>query len=311
MMTTRRSGSLEVTPVGLGCNNFGWFLPDEAASGAVIDAAFDAGINFFDTADVYGNGQSEILLGKALRGRRDRAVIVTKFGFTRGSFEGGGRPEYVRKSAEGSLQRLGVDVIDLYMLHWPDPKTPLADTLGAMQELVKAGKVREIGCSNMSVAQLGEAAALVRSGTPRFVCVENEFSLLEREVEKEVLPECTRQNLAFLPYFPLASGLLTGKYRKGATPPAGARLTNGGEHFAGMLSDANLSLVEDLVAFAEARGHSLLELAFSWLLAHGPVASVIAGATKPEQIRANVAAAAWQLAPSDLAAINAILDRPR
>ncbi len=149
-MKTRRIGSLDVTPVGLGCNNFGWFLEDEAASGAVIDAAFDAGINFFDTADVYGDGKSEILLGKALRGRRNRAVIATKFGYTMGSFAGGAKPEYIRTAVEGSLKRLGVDVIDLYLLHWPDPKTPLADTLGAMDELVKAGKVREIGCGNMT-----------------------------------------------------------------------------------------------------------------------------------------------------------------
>lgn len=306
-MKTSRIGSLEVTPIGLGCNNFGWFLPDEAASRAVIDAALDAGINFFDTADVYGEGQSEVLLGKALQGRRNRAVIVTKFGYTMGSFAGGGRPEYVRKSAEGSLQRLGVDVIDLYMLHWPDPKTPLADTLGAMQDLVKAGKVREIGCSNMSAAQLREAAALARPGAPQFVVVENEYSLVKRDVEAEVLPECTRQGLAFLPYFPLASGLLSGKYRKGVTPPSDGRLTKGGEHFSGMLTEANLAKIEALVAFAEARGHSLLELAFAWLLAHGPVASVIAGATKPAQIYANARAAAWELTPADLAALDAVL----
>jgi aryl-alcohol dehydrogenase-like predicted oxidoreductase len=299
LMKKRRIGSLEVTPIGLGCNNFGWFLPDEAASGAVIDAALDAGINLFDTADVYGEGQSEILLGKALQGRRNRAVIVTKFGYTMGSFPGGGRPEYVRSSAEGSLQRLGVDVIDLYMLHWPDP--------GAMQDLVKAGKVREIGCSNMSAAQLREAASLVRPGDPRFVVVENEFSLMKRDVETEVLPECARQGLAFLPYFPLASGLLTGKYRKGTAAPADGRLTKGGEHFGGMLSEANLAKVESLAAFAAGRGHTLLELAFAWLLAHAPVASVIAGATKPEQIHANARAAAWELTPADLAAIDAVL----
>jgi aryl-alcohol dehydrogenase-like predicted oxidoreductase len=310
-MKTRRIGSLDVTPVGLGCNNFGWFLEDEAASGAVIDAAFDAGINFFDTADVYGDGKSEILLGKALRGRRNRAVIATKFGYTMGSFAGGAKPEYISTAVEGSLKRLGVDVIDLYLLHWPDPKTPLADTLGAMDELVKAGKVREIGCGNMTAAQLQEAVTVTRPGAARFVSVENELSLLNRAARTEVLPACERLRLAFLPYFPLASGLLTGKYRKGATPPEGARLTKGGEYFAGLLTDANLSLVEDLVSFASARGHTILELAFAWLLAHAPVASVIAGATSPAQVRANAAAAAWQLTPADLAEIDAILARPR
>jgi aryl-alcohol dehydrogenase-like predicted oxidoreductase len=308
-MEKRRIGSLDVTVIGVGCNNFGWKI-DEAGTRAVVDAALDSGINFFDTADVYGDTKSEELLGKALRGRRDRAVIATKFGFAGGGCTGGAKPEYVRQSVEGSLARLGVDVIDLYQLHWPDPNTPLADTLGALDELVKAGKVREIGCSNLNVDQLREAAT-ARPGAARFVSVQNECSLMNRAATRDVLPECARTGLAFLPYFPLASGLLTGKYRKGATPPPGARLTVGGEYFAGKLNDTSLSIVEELIAFAEARGHTILELAFAWLLSHSPVASVIAGATTPAQIQANASAAGWRLSTADREALDALLGRAR
>jgi len=307
-MDKRRIGSLEVSVVGVGCNNFGWKV-DEAGTRAVVDAALDAGINFFDTADVYGDTISEELLGRALRGRRHRAVIATKFGFASERCTGGASPEYVRRAAEQSLGRLGVDVIDLYQLHWPDPKTPLADTLGALDELVKAGKVREIGCSNLTAAQLREAAASNRPGAARFVSAQNECSLMNRDATHELLPECARTGLAFLPYFPLASGLLTGKYRKGLAPPAGARLTVGGKFFDGKLTDAALSIVEDLVAFAGKRGHTILDLAFSWLLAHPPVASVIAGATAPAQISANAAAAGWKLDASDLEELDALLTR--
>ena len=307
-MDKRRIGSLDATVVGVGCNNFGWKL-DAAGTRAVVDAALDAGINFFDTADIYGDTMSEELLGRALRGRRDRALIATKFGIASGPCEGGARPEYVRRSADGSLKRLGVDVIDLYQLHQPDPHTPLADTLGALGELVTAGKVREIGCSNLSVAQLREAAAVVQPGAARFVSAQNECSLLSRDAARELLPECARTETAFLPFFPLASGLLTGKYRKGEAPPAGARLTVGGGYFDGKLNDQALSIVEDLIAFATARGHTILDLAFSWLLAHAPVASVIAGATTAAQVRANAAAAAWRLGASDLKELDALLVR--
>lgn len=304
-MKTRRIGSLTVTELGVGCNNLGWMI-DAERSLAVVAAALDAGINTFDTADVYGD--SELMLGRALRGRRQEAVIITKFGFKLGDTPGGASPAYVRESAERSLKRLGVDVIDLFMLHWPDPNTPIADTLGAMNDLVRAGKVREIGCSNLSVAQLREAAAAVKPGAARFVCAENLLNLLQRAAESDVVPECARTGTAFLPYFPLASGLLTGKYRKGGTPPEGARLTVGGEHFGGQLTDTALSRVEALVGFAAARGHTILDLAFGWLLAHAPVASVIAGATSPAQIQSNLqAASAWTLSAADLQDLDALL----
>jgi aryl-alcohol dehydrogenase-like predicted oxidoreductase len=305
-MQTRRIGSLEVTVVGVGCNNFGWKL-DEAGARAVVDAALDAGVNFFDTADIYGDTKSEELLGRALKGRRNRAVIATKFGLANASCTGGAKPDYVRRAVDASLKRLGVEVIDLYQLHRPDPNTLIAETLGALDELVKAGKVREIGCSNFTLPQLREAAAAVRTGAARFVSLQNEFSLLNREARDELLPECARTGVAFLPYFPLASGLLSGKYRKGSPPPAGGRLTVGGTHFEGKLTDAALSTVEDLVAFASARGHTILDLAFSWLLSHTPVSSVIAGATSPAQVGANARAAAWTLSASDIEELDAVL----
>ncbi len=302
-METRRIGSLAVSAVGLGCNNFGGRL-DAAATAAVVDAALDAGIDFLDTADIYGDTRSEEFLGRALRGRREKVVLATKFGMKVAGDETkkGARPDYVRRALDDSLRRLATDRIDLYWLHHPDPETPIADTLAALDELVKAGKVREIGCSNFSAAQLREAAAAVRDGAARFVSVQNEYSLLHREPEREVLAECARQGLAFVPFFPLASGLLTGKYRRGQPPPAGARLTNAeGSRF---LTDRNRDVAETLIAFAESRRHTALELAISWLLARPQVASVIAGATRPEQARANAAAAGWRLTPEELAEVD-------
>src|SRR6266850_6657111 len=211
-MQTRTIGSLSVSIVGLGCNNFGMTI-DQQQSADVVHAALDAGINFFDTADMYGGTNSERFLGKALGTRRNEAIVATKFGLNAGAeFPGGSKPEYVRKAADASLKRLSIDRIDLYQLHKPDPSVPIADTLAAMNDLVKAGKIREIGCSNFSVAQLREAEAAVKAGAAKFVSVQNEYSLLHREPEHEVLPECARAGLAFLPYFPLANGLLTGKY---------------------------------------------------------------------------------------------------
>jgi aryl-alcohol dehydrogenase-like predicted oxidoreductase len=299
-MNTRRIGSLEASVVGLGCNNFGQRI-DEAASIAVVHAALDAGITFFDTADVYADGKSEEFLGKALGKRRGQVLIATKFGHKRGHPERGARPTYIRRAVELSLRRLGTDVIDLYQLHTPDPAVPIADTLGALDELVQAGKVREIGCSQFSVAQLREAEVAAKPGAARFVSVQNEYSLLRRDPEQGVLQECERAGLAFLPYFPLASGLLTGKYRKGKGVPEGSRIA---DWFEGKISPVDLDRVEALIAFAEGRGHTILELAFSWLLAHRAVASVIAGATSPEQVRANVAAAGWSLTEKELAEID-------
>jgi len=304
-METRRIGALEVSVVGLGCNNFGGRL-DAAATARVVDAALEAGITFLDTADIYGGTKSEEYLGQALQGRREKVVLATKFGMKVGEGRQGAKPAYVRRALEDSLKRLRTDRIDLYQLHEPDPEVPIADTLAALDEAVRAGKVREIGCSNFSAAQLREAAAAVKPGAARFVSVQNEYSLLKRDPEAEVLPECVRQGLAFIPYFPLASGLLTGKYRRDRAAPANARIQPGGR-FDDLLSPQSLERVEALIAFAEARGRTILELAISWLLAHPQVASVIAGATSPEQIAANAKAATWRLTPADLAEIDAIV----
>ena len=297
-METRRLGSLEVSVVGLGCNNFGWRI-DAAATKRVIDAALDSGVNFFDTADVYGGGQSEEFLKPALVGRRERVVLATKFGMKLDEQRRGARPEYVKQAAEASLRRLGTDRIDLYQLHQPDPTVPIEETLGALDELVQAGKVREIGCSNFSAEQLRAADAAARTKkTARFVSVQNEYSLLKREAEKEVLPECLRLDISFIPYFPLANGLLTGKYRLGQAPPAGSR---GAVGFGPkVFTDENLRIVESLIHFADSRGRTLLELAMSWLVAQPGVASVIAGATSPEQVQMNSRAAAWTLTSTDL-----------
>jgi aryl-alcohol dehydrogenase-like predicted oxidoreductase len=304
-MERRRIGSLEVSVVGLGCNNFGRRL-DAAATAAVVHAALDAGINFLDTADIYGGTKSEEFLGLALRGRRDAVVLATKFGGRIDEQRHGASAAYVRQALEDSLRRLQTDRIDLYQLHMADPNTPIEETLGALDEAVKAGKVREIGCSNFSVEQLRAAAAAVRPGAAGFVSVQNEYSLMHREPEQNgVLAESERLGLAFIPYFPLASGLLTGKYRLGQPAPEGTRLAGGSS--GRWLNEANLALVEKLIAFAESRRHTLLELAFAWLLTRPSVASVIAGATKPEQVRANAAAAGWKLTADELAQIDAIL----
>jgi aryl-alcohol dehydrogenase-like predicted oxidoreductase len=307
-MEKRRIGSLQVSVVGLGCNNFGWRL-DADATAKVVHAALDAGVNFLDTADIYGGTKSEEYLGKALRGRREQVVVATKFGMKVDEQRQGAKPAYVRQAAEDSLRRLGTDYIDLYQLHQPDAETPIADTLGALNELVKAGKVREIGCSNFSARQIEEAKAAVPPGAARFVSVQNEYSLLHREPEREVLPECERRGLAFLPYFPLANGLLTGKYRAGRPAPQGTRISTQ-ERFGKLLNERNLEVAEGLIRFAEARGHTILELAFSWLLAHPVVASVIAGATSEQQVRSNAGAAGWKLTPADLAEIDRILGQP-
>ncbi len=304
-METRKIGSLNASVVGLGCNNFGWNI-DEAATKQVVDAALDAGVNFFDTADIYGGTKSEEFLGRVLQGRRDQVVLASKFGIKIDDARpGGARPAYIRLAVEDSLRRLQTDYLDLYQLHRPDDGTPVADTLGALSELVQAGKVREIGCSNFSAQQLGEAEAAAAGGA-RFVSVQNEYSLFERTPEADVLPECERLNIAFLPYFPLASGLLSGKYRRGKPYPEGTRIS-AGSGFAKMLTDKNLSIIESLIAFAETRGHTILELAFSWLIRQPPVASVIAGATSPAQIQANAAAASWHLSAEDLAEVDTLL----
>jgi aryl-alcohol dehydrogenase-like predicted oxidoreductase len=303
----RKIGSLSVTVVGIGCNNFGARI-DEKRTEEVVNAALEAGVNFFDTADAYGTGDSEELLGRFLGRRRADVVVATKFGLEMPGQGSGARPEYIRKAFDASLRRLKTDYIDLYQQHKPDPDVPIGETLGALDELVKAGKVREIGCSNFSAQQLREAAAASasRPGSARFVSVQNEYSLLHREPEEGVLAECERQHIAFLPFFPLMSGLLTGKYRKGQPIPQDTRIAKF-ERYRALLTEENLDKVEALIDFAESRGHTLLELAFSWLLAHGVVASVIAGATSAHQVRDNAAAAGWKLTAGDLDEIDARL----
>ena len=309
-MPLRRIGSLEVSAVGLGCNNFGGRL-DEEATAAVVGACLDAGINFFDTADTYGGTKSEEFLGRALGKHRSEVVIATKFGSKLDEERKGAAPAYVKRALEDSLRRLGTDYVDLYQLHRPDPETPIADTLEALAGAVREGKVREIGCSNFSVAQLQEAVAAVAEGAPRFVSVQNEYSLLERGPETGVLGECARQGIAFIPYFPLKSGLLSGKYRRGAAPPPGTRLAGmPAERQELLLSGKTMDAVEALERYAEKRGRSILELAIAWLLAKPAVSSVIAGATKPEQVRANAKAAAWVLEASEVAELDEIAPAP-
>ena len=287
-------GSLEVSVVGLGCNNFGGRL-DEARTRLVVDAALDAGITFLDTADIYGSTRSEEYLGRILEGRRDRVVLASKFGMrVDDARPGGADPAYIHRAVEDSLRRLRTDHIDLYQLHQSDDATPIEDTLAALDDLVRAGKVREIGCSNLNAKQLRAAQEAGHPDAARFVSVQNELNLLDRRDLDDGLAEATGLGMAYIPFFPLASGLLSGKYRRGEPLPEGTRIAGWGRDRAdGVLTEGTFDRIETLTAFAESRGHTLLELAFSWLLALQPVASVIAGATSPEQVRANVAAGAW------------------
>jgi aryl-alcohol dehydrogenase-like predicted oxidoreductase len=295
-MERRRIGSLEVSVVGLGCNNFGWRI-DKQATNAVVGAALDNGINFLDTADMYDNGRSEEFLADALRGRRNEVVLATKFGFSMGEGKSGASPAYVRQALDASLRRLNTDHVDLYQIHTPDPATPIADTLGALNELKKAGKIREIGCSNFSADQLREARG--------FASVQNEYSLFHRAPEADVLPECKKSGIAFIPYFPLANGLLTGKYRKGQPLPENSRGKDG--FGPTVFTERNLDVVEALLRFAALHKHSLLELAISWLAAQDTVATVIAGAKTPDQAKMNAGAAGWRLTKAELAEVDEIV----
>lgn len=309
----RQIGDLSVSAVGLGCNQIGSRL-DLEQTRALVDAALDAGIDFFDTADIYGNrGGSETLLGEVLKGRRDQVVLATKFGMDMLGANGEpagprGSAPYIRQAVEASLRRLQVDVIDLYQYHEPDGVTPIEETLGALDELVREGKVRFIGCSNFSAAQLREAAeAAEREGYASFVSVQNEYSLLERGLEADVMPEADRLGVAIVPYFPLARGLLTGKYRRGEPAPPGTRL-HGRERVA---DDETFDRLEALDRYAGERGLTPAEVAIGALAAQPGVASVIAGATRPEQVRANAAAARWQPSAEDLRELDAIFPSPR
>ncbi len=307
-MESRTIGSLSVSLVGLGCNNFGRRI-DAGQTERVVSAALDHGVTLFDTADVYGgDGRSEELLGQALASRRDEAVVATKFGMKLDEQRRGAHPDYVRRACEDSLRRLGTDRIDLYQLHAPDPEVPIAETLGALDELVQAGKVREIGNSNFSGEQLDEAEqAADDGGTSRFVVAQNHWSVLSREAEQDVVPAAVRNGLRVLPYFPLASGLLTGKYRPGQDPDPSWRIAQmPEERREKLLREERLEKVAALEQVAGANDRSLLELAFSWLAAQPVVASVIAGATRPEQVTANVDAVGWQLDEDALAAVDEI-----
>ncbi len=306
-MNLRRLGDsgLKVSEIGLGCNNFGVRV-DQAGTQAVVDAALEAGINLFDTADVYGEQRSEVFLGAALAGRRQQAIIATKFGNPTGAspYQRGASRRYVVEAAEASLRRLGTDYIDLYQLHRPDPDTPIDETLAALDDLVRAGKVRYVGASNFEGWRIADADWAARTAhRTRFVSAQNHYNLLRREAEVEVIPAAERFGLGLLPYFPLASGLLTGKYRRGEAPPEGTRLAANGRRAEEALTPANFDRLDRLQAFASARGKTLLDLAFAWLLARPVVSSVIAGATRPEQARANVAAAEWRLSAEEAAEI--------
>lgn len=311
VLPTRTLGSsdLAVSVVGLGCNNFGGRIERERTR-AVLDAAIDAGVTLLDTADIYGNrGGSEHLIGELLGARRDRVVLATKFGVDMGDENGtpAGRPgsrAYVRQAVACSLQRLRTDWIDLYQYHFPDPETPLDETLGALGELVEDGLVRYIGCSNFSAAQLEESARIAAErSVPGFVSLQNEYSLLKRGIEADVIPACDRLGVGVLPYYPLASGLLTGKYRRRERAPAGTRLADRDA----IADDATFDRLEALERFASTRGLTMVDVAIGGLVVQPTVASVIAGATRPEQVEANVRAARWQPSPEDLTELDSIV----
>ena len=294
--------------MGLGCNNFGRRC-DAEQTRAIVDAALDAGITLLDTADTYGpRGLSEEYLGHALEGRRDRVILATKFAGAMADddrYAGGTSRRYAVRAVEASLRRLQTDYIDLYQVHFPDPETPIEETLTALDSIVQAGKVRYIGNSNFAGWQIADADWIAESrGLTPFISAQNEYSLLNRKIEAEVMPAAEAHGLGILPYFPLASGALTGKYRKGQSMPEGSRLSEGGAAAERFASDAKLETVEQLRKIADGAGHSLLELAFSWLTAHPAVSSVIAGATTAEQVMANAGAAGWELDDDVLDAAN-------
>ena len=310
-METRKIGSLDVSIVGLGCNNFGMRV-DAAETDAVVGAAIDAGVTYFDTADIYGGGESEVLLGKALGIRRKDVIVATKFGGPSRLPEGrrAGEATWVRVACDRSLAALGMDYIDHLQLHYPDPTTHQEETLAALDQLVTAGKVRVTGCSNFSQAMLDEAASIsADQGYAPYASVQNHYSLLARGAETDgVLAACDRNSIAFVPFFPLESGVLSGKYAKGSAFPEGSRLAAWGERSKQFVDDERLDTVARLTALAQLRGHTILDLAMSWLAANRQIASIITGATKPEQIRANAkAASAWPMSPEDLAAVDAAL----
>jgi aryl-alcohol dehydrogenase-like predicted oxidoreductase len=304
------NSGLEVSEVGLGTNNFGGRM-DAAAAARVVDRALDLGINMIDTANVYSKGLSEQYIGKAIKGKRERALLATKFGmrWADGPHGMGGSRKHIIDMVEGSLGRLGTDHIDLLQMHQPDANTPIEETLRSLDDLVSAGKVRYIGCSNFAGWQIAEAWWVSEQHSlVKMVSAQPEYSMLERAIEKEVLPACRRFGLGILPYYPLAHGLLTGKYRRGQPPPHGTRLALVEAARQRRLTDANFDVVEKLEGYVKGRGHSLVELAFAWLLGHPEISSVIAGASTPAQVEQNAAACEWRLTAAEMAEATAILD---
>lgn len=302
-----RSG-LQVSAIGLGTNNFGRRL-DADATALVVNHALDMGINMIDTSNSYGDGYSEEYIGRALAGKRHKAVIATKVSsrIAEGPNNAGNSRKHIIGEVENSLRRLNTDYIDLYQIHWQDANVPIEETLRALDDLVRQGKARYTGCSNFMAWQVCEAIWTSRGlGITEFASVQPQYSLMDRAIEAELTPFCREYGVGILPYYPLANGFLTGKYRRGHAPPPGARLT---ESDRGMFTDANFDLLEALEAFCAERGHSVLELAFAWLLANPDVSSVIAGATRAEQVVANAKAAAWTLSADDVSEVNGILDR--
>ncbi|MFZ0660929.1 MAG: aldo/keto reductase [Candidatus Binataceae bacterium] len=313
-MEYRRLGNsgLQVSIAGLGCNNFGMRI-DAEQTRTVVGRALDEGITLFDTADIYGGrGKSEEMLGKALGSRRHEIIVASKFGMAMGDgpYQKGGSRRYIMAAVEASLKRLGTDYIDLYQIHAPDPVTPQEETLAALDAIVRAGKVRYIGSSNFAGWQVAEAAWISRAQElAPYISAQNQYNLLDRRVERELIPACRHFGVGILPYFPLASGFLTGKYRRGQEPPKDTRLGAMGARAGQMLSDANFAVLEKLEAHARGAGHSMVDLATSWLVAQPEVSSVISGATKPEQVSENIKACGWKMTPDDLAAIDKITKR--
>jgi aryl-alcohol dehydrogenase-like predicted oxidoreductase len=316
-MKTRRIGrsELEVSVLGLGCNNLGGRL-DAAASIRVVNAAVDMGVTMFDVADVYPKGKtsvSEELLGSALGARRKDVVLATKFGLPMddSGTRQGARRDYIVRAAEGSLKRLGTDWIDLYQLHAPDHGTPIEETLHALDDLIKSGKVRYVGCSNFAAWEMVEADWLAKDGSSAFISVQNEYSLIHREPDREVIPAALKYSIGFLPFFPLASGLLTGKYKADQLAPEGARLSYNKFLSDRFINQSNVETVAGLQALCDRKGYHMLDLAFSWLLHSPAVSSVIAGASTPEQLSQNVKAVELALTPDDLAEIDVITGADR
>ena len=306
------NSGLKVSVVGLGCNNFGMRIDTEQTR-VVVQKALDDGINLFDTADIYGNrGGSETMLGKALGPRRKDVIVASKFGMAMGDgpFMKGASRRYIMSACEASLKRLNTDYIDLYQIHFPDPETPQEETLGALNDLVRAGKVRYLGSSNFTGVMVADSAWISKTkGYAPYISAQNQYNLLDRRVEKDLTPACRQFGVGILPYFPLASGFLTGKYKRGEEPSKDTRLGAMGAMAKNALTDSNFAILDKLVEFARSHGHSVLDLAIGWLASMPAVSSVISGATKPEQVTANVKGGEWKLSAEELAEVDKITKR--